>query len=869
MDSSQAEPLNASLTSSLLDEISRLSPKAEEGHFDELRGNAEGLLAHWKTFFEQLEPTGLADLDQRTQELNRQVRDNGITYNVYADEYGPQRPWSVDLFPLIITTDAWQEIECGILQRARLLEAIITDAYGPQNLLKQGLIPPALVQGHPGYLRAMHGVNPAGNKHLHIIAFDLARAPDGKWSVISQRTQAPSGLGYLLENRNLIARQFPKSYESMHIAPLANAYRDLIDTLKSQSPAGGNTHIALLTPGPYNETYFEHAYLARYLGLTLVEGGDLTVRDQHVFLKTVRGLEPVHVLLKRLDDEFLDPLELRSDSTLGIPGLLQAIRAGNVIMANAPGSAFLESPALLGFLPAISEYLLDEKIQLPAMDTWWCGERAALEAAIPNLGHSAIKPTYPHSFGHESYESTLGGNLNQAQLDEWVGKITRQPDEHTVQTYIPLAQMPTWLNAFNINDASLIEPHSYMLRVFALSNGLDSWQVLPGGLARISTNDSGIASMQRGGSSADVWVQRTASNQTTDSAPQQVQHSKYAIRKRLVTSRAAENLYWFGRYTERSENILRLAKLYLENINSEYIPSKAMWIWLEKLCEQYGLVPEGVPTNHDHEEARHRIYERTLIDSLSSLDHATSVGFNLSAMKRTASNVRERLSPEQWSTINHCIENFQADCHKATAYQDFSSSLAIEALTSASQALAAITGAQTDRMTRDDGWQLLAIGRHIERLSFLTTALDLAITSGLLFNPKADDSGYIALLTLFDSTITFHAQHQQSREIGALVDLLVMDDENPRSLAWVSKALRSRLSKLAGTERDAPDELTRSVTNLQDYSLDLLIAVNANNDLQNLRSCLANCSQAAWNVSDEISARYFNLIHHNEYSVQT
>ena len=198
MDSSQAEPLNASLASSLLDEISRLSPKAQKGHFDELRGNADGLLTHWKTFFEQLEPTGLADLDQRTQELNRQVRDNGITYNVYADEYGPQRPWSVDLFPLIITTDAWQEIECGILQRARLLEAIITDAYGPQNLLKQGLIPPALVQGHPGYLRAMHGVNPAGNKHLHIIAFDLARAPDGKWSVISQRTQAPSGLGYLL-----------------------------------------------------------------------------------------------------------------------------------------------------------------------------------------------------------------------------------------------------------------------------------------------------------------------------------------------------------------------------------------------------------------------------------------------------------------------------------------------------------------------------------------------------------------------------------------------------------------------------------------------------------------------------------------------
>ena len=356
-------------SASLIDEVTTLAPKAQEGHYDELRAHSDTLAPHWKTFFEQLEPTGLADLDQRTQELNRQIRENGITYNVYADEYGPQRPWSVDLFPLIIDAQAWQEIESGVLQRARLLEAIMVDVYGPQTLLKEGLIPAALVHGHPGYIRSMHGINPCGTKHLHIIAFDLARAPDGSWSVLSQRTQAPSGLGYLLENRNLVARQFPKAYQAMQVSPLANAYRALIDSLKSQSSAGSNAHIALLTPGPYNETYFEHAYLARYLGLTLVEGGDLTVRDQHLFLKTVKGLEPVHILLKRLDDAFLDPLELRSDSTLGVPGLLQAIRAGNVILANAPGSAFLESPALLGFLPGISERLLGEQIQLPAMDT--------------------------------------------------------------------------------------------------------------------------------------------------------------------------------------------------------------------------------------------------------------------------------------------------------------------------------------------------------------------------------------------------------------------------------------------------------------------------------------------------------------------
>ncbi len=820
MESSQANSLKATTNPSLTEEIALLSPKAAVDHFDELRGNSDSLLPQWKAFFEALGPSGLSDLDQRTQELNRQIRDNGITYNVYADEFGPQRPWSVDLFPLIISPESWQEIQSGVQQRARLLEAIMADIYGPQNLLKEGLIPPALIHGHPGYLRSMRGVDLNNNKYLPIMAFDLARAPDGSWSVLSQRTQAPSGLGYLLENRNLIARQFPIAYEEMQIAHLANAYRDLIDSLKLESPAGMNAHIALLTPGPYNETYFEHAYLARYLGLTLVEGGDLTVRDQRLYLKTVRGLEPVHILLKRLDDEFLDPLELRSDSTLGIPGLLQVIRAGNVILANAPGSAFLESPALLGFLPGISERLLNEKVLLPAMDTWWCGERAALAAAIPNLGHSAIKPTYPKGTGHQNYESALGGELSQAQLDEWVGRITRQPDEHTVQTYIPLAQMPTWLNAFNLNDASLIEPHSYMLRVFALSNGPNSWQVLPGGLARIAGTDSGIASMQRGGSSADVWVQSPQFSQDQEQQLQQpIPIPAKVIRKRLVTSRAAENLYWFGRYTERSENILRLAKLYLENINSEYMPSRSLWAWLENLCHHYGLVPDGVPSNLDHSDIRHRIFERTLIHSLNESENVTSVGYNLNAMKRTASNVRERLSQEQWSTINHCIEQFDANCHKANTFQDISSSLAIDALNDASSCLAAITGAQTDRMTRDDGWQLLSIGRHIERLSFLTNALDSAIDAGLLNNPNVDSSGYTALLNLFDSTITFHAQHQQSREIAPLISLLVMDDENPRSLAWVSKALRARLSKLAGTERNNPDELTRSVINLMDYDL--------------------------------------------------
>ena len=347
----QAEETPAALAAAL-------APPAASGHYDELRGGVSAPLAEghsppvtvvgshalptrpWSRFFENLGSEGFADLNRRTAELHRQVRDNGVTYNVYADTGGPQRPWSLDLFPLIVPPAAWQKIEAGVLQRVRLLEGILDDVYGPQQLLAKNLLPPALVQGHPGYLRPLQGAKPAGGRRLHIAAFDLARDPAGAWWVVSQRTQAPSGLGYLLENRLIISRQFPEAFGDLKVQRLAATYRALLESLTSLCPANGEEpRIVLLTPGPYNETYFEHAYLARYLGLTLVEGSDLTVRDERLYLKTLKGLEPVHGVLKRLDDEFLDPLELRADSHLGVPGLLQAIRAGNVLVANAPGSS--------------------------------------------------------------------------------------------------------------------------------------------------------------------------------------------------------------------------------------------------------------------------------------------------------------------------------------------------------------------------------------------------------------------------------------------------------------------------------------------------------------------------------------------------
>ena len=824
----------------------------------------------WTTFFNFLGTDGFHDLNRRTANLRRQIRDNGVTYNVYADTNGPQRPWSLDLLPLILSTQDWAQIETGIKQRARLLNHVMADVYGPQDLLSKGLLPAALVQGHPGYLRAMQGVKPAGGMFLHIAAFDMARGPDGRWWVVSQRTQAPSGLGYLLENRLTISLLFPEAFREMNVQPLAASYKALVDGMKALSPGGADSRVVLLTPGPYNETYFEHAYLARYLGLTLVEGSDLLVRDEKLYLKTLQGLEPVHGLLKRLDDQFLDPLELRSDSTLGVPGLLQVIRAGNVLVANAPGSAFLESSALLGFLPALSRHLLGETLSLPSLSTWWCGEQAVMQDMLPQLKNCVIKPTYPGT----DMTSVIGHTLSQRVLDEWAGRIVRQGEDYTVQAYLPLSQNPTW-------QGERIAPRSAMLRVFAVSDGEGSWQVLPGGLARLAGINENITSMQHGGSSADVWALAPAWEPRSPPGPAapaaavpvaETAHAEFAqapikntsSRKQPVTSRAAENLFWLGRYTERAENSLRLAQLTLQSLGGEDQSSQPLLAWLTDMAVGNSLVLDTVPA------ATHarRVFERSLIAGLANTEQTASVGFNLRALKSAASAVRERLSQEQWHVIVRTEADFFSRCeafknanHHGPHASEYSSVEALRTLESASGFLAAMTGAQTDRMMRDDGWRLLSIGRCIERLSTLSDALTRGFQTGAVF----DEGGFSAMVALFDSTITFHAQYQQRRDIPALLDLLVLDRDNPRSLAWVVQTLEGRLRKLADSALpDSPvmPDLTAGLPDPASWVLAQVLArpqsAAGQGAYEALIDQLEHCQSSAFELSDQISRRYFS-----------
>ncbi len=830
--------------------------QASAGHFDELRGSAvqsgaasTPLVGDWADFFSHCEAASAAELDQCAANLQRQIRDNGVTYNVYADAEGPQRPWALDLFPLLVSAPQWVHIDAGIRQRMDLLEAVMADVYGPQHLLGKGLLPPALVHGHPGYLRALKGVAPVGGRYLHVAAFDLAHGPDGHWRVVGQRCQAPSGLGYLLENRLTVSRQFPRAFEALRVQRLAGTYRALMNSLRAACPQGTSAHIALLTPGPYNETYFEHAYLARYLGLTLVEGSDLVVRDAHLYLKTLRGLVPVHGLLKRVDDQYMDPLELRADSTLGVPGLLQAIRAGNVLVANAPGSAFLESPALLGFLPALARHTLQQDLMLPALPTWWCGEHSAMQDALQHLETCTIKPTYPGSSIHAGFDTAIGPSLSASEQHQWQVRIAERPDEYTLQGYMPLSQMPTW-------QAGSMEPRSVLLRVFAVSDGLHpsngkpQWRVLPGGLARVAGTEADIASMQRGGSSADVWALTQDAVDTTTLLPGVLTPASMGQRQRVVTSRAAENLFWLGRYTERAENSVRLAILSLEYLGGEEQSSPPLLRWLGDMARANTLVPSDVAAPAQNRRA----FEQSLVSCLASAHGTTGVGFNLRALKLSASTVRERLSQDHWNVIVRLEREFASAFSHPGEPDDYATASALRALKSASDQLAAITGAQTDRMTRDDGWRLLSIGRHVERLAFLSTSLACGFTAQALHS----NGGFEAMLSLFDSTITYHAQYQQSREIAALLDLLVLDRDNPRALAWVAHTLRGRLARLEGLQPGTLGLSSQMVPDPALWDLSHLCNTGSTAEMPDaLMQLLSGLSQSAYRVSEGISATYF------------
>ncbi|CAG4912190.1 circularly permuted type 2 ATP-grasp protein [Paraburkholderia saeva] len=833
-----------------------------DGHWDEMRDASGALREPWRGFFELLGEDGVADLDQDAASVAQQIRDNDISYNVYADN-GESRPWSLDLLPFLIAEDEWAEIERGVMQRAHLLNAIVADVYGQQTLLQRGLLPPALVFGHPGYLRAVKDYVPPGGQYLQSVAIDLARAPNGCWTVMAHRTEAPSGLGYALENRMIVSGLFTDPFRAMRVSRLAPSFSQLVGTLAQLARATMSgaqdeaPHIALLTPGPYSETYFEHTFLARYLGVTLVEGKDLTVRDDMLYLKTLAGLERVHVVLRRLDDAFCDPVELRADSTIGVPGLLQVMRAGNVVVSNVPGAGFAESPALHGFMAGIAEALLGEELVLPDVPTWWCGEDAARANAFAQQDSAFLVPTWPES----QRDGAPGMALGAQRLDAWRERIETMPDAFTVQQPLPYSCTPRY-------EEGTIGNRPSVLRVFAIADFNGGWHVMPGGFTRLAAERQSTVSMQFGGSSVDTWVLSSQPFSTFSLLPSPIKPGDLARKHRTVSSRAAENLFWSGRYGERAENNVRLLRLILGSLENS--DSDAMFSTLVELALQSGLVPQ-VDMLAQHSP---QTFERTLVANLNEHTGAASIGQNLASQARASGEIRGRLSSDHWRTIVAARNGFRdalttltpSPATPASAslfggataprHDRYDRVTLINALEHLSTQLSAISGAQGDRMTRDEAWRLLFVGRHIERVSSMTAYLRVVAEGRQLATP----AGFDLLLQLFDSTLTYRSLYPGRFEVPALLDLLVVEPTNPRGLYGVYERLSRKLDEItvaAGSSRHATfSGLLRPTDSLP--SLERLCVTDADGVHTELIDVCNELNALVALAANEISARYFS-----------
>src|ERR1700733_9946524 len=522
------------------------------GVFDEMMDGDGRVRAHWQPFLAMLAALGSDEINRRFAAADRYLRDSGVFYRVYEDAAGIERPWPLSHIPLIIEPGEWRQLEAGLIQRAELLEAVLADSYGPGTLTRDGRLPAALIAGNPEFLRPLVGVEPPGGAHLRFYAVDVGRGADGRWWVLNDRAQAPSGAGYAIENRLALSRAIPDIYRTTRVervAPFFQAFQTELFALNKQDDA----RTCLLTPGPMNETYFEHAYLARYLGLLLVEGEDLVVQDDGVFIRTVSGLRRTQVMLRRIDADFADPLELNAASRLGVAGLLQAVRDGKVVIVNSLGAGLVEARALLAFLPALAPIVLGAELKMSNIATWWLGRADVREKMIENLDGMVIASAFTETFtdGRPGSE-ILGGKLDEEQRQQLVAAIRDRGVDYVVQEAVTLSSMPVW------RDGNL-QPRPFTLRLFIAKVG-ESWQVMPGGFVRIAERaDARAVTLQRGAATADAWVltHGPVGEATLLPTPERMQVQRASG---LLPSRAADNLFWVGRYVERAEGTLRLVR---------------------------------------------------------------------------------------------------------------------------------------------------------------------------------------------------------------------------------------------------------------------------------------------------------------------
>ena len=813
--------------------------------YDEMLTSEGQIRAHWQPLMDSIAAMGPEGLASRWQEGRRLLHDNGVTYNVYGDPRSTDRPWPLDPLPLVIEEKEWAAIEAAMRQRATLLNALLADFYGPQRLLHKDLFPPELIFRHPGFLRPCCNVPVPGDIYLHNYSADLARSPDGQWWVIADRTQTPSGAGYALENRLVSQRVLPDVFRSTHVRRLADFFQSYRKALRGLVPHHhDNPRIVLLTPGPYNETYFEHAFLARYLGYTLVEGGDLTVRDNSVFLKTLGGLLPVDLIMRRQDDSFCDPLELREDSVLGVPGLVQALRAGNVTIVNALGSGLLESPATAAFLPSLCKHLLGEELKMPTVATWWCGEDEPLAHVLENLARLVIKPTFQSA----RRLPIFGAKLSAAARERLREDIRQAPADYVAQEQVSLSLVPVW------QEGGGLAPRHMVLRVYVMASE-GSYLVMPGGLTRITSSlDSLVASMQYGGGSKDTWVLSSGPvPQTTlltgASTSLEVSRATFDL-----PSRVADNLFWLGRYAERVESAVRVARAILSRLYQESDPTNAAGLEAGvRVMAALGHLPLKL-IDYDGALSDNASLEREMLAVIYDSEEKSSLGWTLNQLHRVAWLLRDRFSADAWRILNRFDKQFASP----PPVEPLRMGRALSLLDDAIMTLSAFSGLVMESMTRGDGWRFLDIGRRLERALQMVEMLRRGL------NPRNHDGGgeLQTLLEIADSSLTYRSRYLTSMQADLVLDLLLLDEANPRSAAFQLARLREHVERLpdgsANAHRSAKWRIAvRLLSAVQLADARELIRPDDNGDWDSFESLVGGLSAGLRALSEALARDYF------------
>jgi len=776
------------------------------GHaYDELSADGVTPRPHWARIMKSFRAIGPEELGRRWERAERRIRENGITYNIYSDPLGANRPWKIDIIPFLIPAEEWRFLEAGIVQRARLLSRILEDLYGSQELLANGHFPAALLFANPAFLRPLVGVRVPAHSYLHMLAVDLARSPDGQWWVLSDRTQAPSGSGYALENRTIVSDVLPDIFRKsnvLRLAPFFRAQRDALAALSQRS----NPRIVLLTPGPHNETYFEHSYIARYLGFTLVAGADLTVRDRSVYLKTVDGLEQVDVILRRVDDSFCDPLELRSDSLLGVPGLVDAIIAGNVIVANALGSGLIETSAIMPFLPGLSKHLFGEKLKLPSVATWWCGQPYAMDWVLNHLDSVVVKPAFPS----RGAEPVFGAELDQAEKRKFAEKLRTNPHEYVAQEQVALSNAPVW-------DNGHLHSRNVVLRAYVLNTG-KGWTAIPGGLVRVAETEGSVVSMQRGGHSKDAWV--LWDSPVDKFSLLHPRNAPVLLRRELpgVPSSVADNVFWLGRYVERAEHTARIVRCMTTRVRRANEAELACLLRLHSCLEsRHSKLPKAKSKRPTSLE-----FEQELISIVTDPKRTESLASTLAEVSRIGGTVRERLSADMTTLIGQLRDT--AEVGRDTQFLEYPAMLTLWL-----ELLSAFSGMERENINRGMGWLFLSMGRRLERAIYLTRQLR-EITKPLA---EQDWPLLECLLEVGDSSMAYRSRYYTTLQPLAVLDVLMADETNPRSLHF-------QLAHLADIYQRLPRHLPNDLQAMRDA-----LALLRGFDLRKLKYPLPGASRAA------------------------